>query len=87
MGVENEQLINIVKGKAKEVLGDQDFGIEDDLFERGLDSMKCIQLIVLLEDEFNVVFEEEELVLDNLSTVNDFIAHLKSKLTDRSFCI
>ncbi|WP_159065830.1 acyl carrier protein [Gorillibacterium timonense] len=35
----------------------------------GLDSLNCMDIVVNLEEEFGIVFEDEELLLDSLNTV------------------
>lgn len=43
---------------------------DDDLIEAGMDSIKVINLILIIEDEFNFEFKDEDLLLENFRTVN-----------------
>lgn len=40
-----------------------------DLMELGLDSMTCVEVVVNLEDEFGIMVEEEDLLVENMSTI------------------
>ncbi|XID90684.1 acyl carrier protein [Paenibacillaceae bacterium WGS1546] len=40
----------------------------------GFDSLNCVEVIVVLEEHFGIMFEDEELMIDQLNTVR--------KLTD-----
>lgn len=42
---------------------------EADLMELGLDSMTCVEVVVNLEDEFGITVEEEDLLVENMSTI------------------
>lgn len=49
--------------------------VENDLSELGLDSVSFIRLIVSLEEEYSIEFEDENLILSNMNTVKKiFIA-------------
>lgn len=42
---------------------------ETDLMELGLDSMTCVEVVVNLEDEFGITVGEEDLLVENMSTL------------------
>ncbi|MEO3944716.1 acyl carrier protein [Gorillibacterium sp. CAU 1737] len=46
----------------------------------GLDSINCMDIVVNLEEEFGIVFEDEELLLDNLNTVGKLRSVVETKL-------
>ena len=49
---------------------DADMIDEDtDLTEYGLDSMTCVEVVVNLEEEFGITVEEEDLLVENMSTI------------------
>lgn len=57
-----------------------EFNMDTDLFEKGiLDSTGVIELVSFIEQNFNIVVEDEELVLDNFSTLNSIQSFLVKK--------
>ena len=40
-----------------------------DLMEYGLDSMTCVEVVVNLEEEFGITFDEEDLLVENMATI------------------
>ncbi len=49
---------------------DADMIDEDtDLTEYGLDSMTCVEVVVNLEEKFGITVEEEDLLVENMSTI------------------
>ncbi|MBO9599794.1 MAG: acyl carrier protein [Cohnella sp.] len=46
----------------------------------GLDSLNCMEIVVNIEEEFAVAFHDEELLLDNLNTINKLCAMVSKKL-------
>ncbi|WP_372009762.1 acyl carrier protein [Paenibacillus chitinolyticus] len=51
------------------------------LLETGIDSMSFIRLVVLLEEAFNIVIEDEEILLENFTSV-ETIRNLIRKCLD-----
>ncbi|XOI98166.1 phosphopantetheine-binding protein [Paenibacillus polymyxa] len=49
---------------------------EESLSKWGLDSLKTIELIVILENEFDIVFDNNDLLLDNFGTINTIVSLL-----------
>ncbi len=45
-------------------------GDDEDIGPYGLDSIKGIQAMVLLEGEFNIELIDEDLLLENVNTIN-----------------
>ena len=45
-----------------------------------IDSLGMIELISLLEKEFNVIFSEDDLVLENFETLNKIIDLIECKI-------
>lgn len=60
-----EKLLPILKSKLKFIEDEQNFNWDTNLKELGLDSMSTINLLLSIEDEFQVVFPE---TLTNEST-------------------
>lgn len=54
---------------------------EDENLNRiGIDSINFIEIIISLEDEYNIAFEDEELLLENLNTVNKLYKIISDKV-------
>jgi acyl carrier protein len=45
----------------------------------GMDSINCMEIVVNIEETFNVSFNDEELLLDNLNTINKLTAIVEQK--------
>ncbi len=48
-----------------------------------IDSLGMIELISLLEKEFNVIFSEDDLVLENFETLNKIIDLIELKISKK----
>lgn len=46
----------------------------------GVDSVNFIDVIISLEDKFNITFDDEELLLQNLNTINKLYKIISEKL-------
>ncbi|WP_027086232.1 acyl carrier protein [Cohnella panacarvi] len=53
---------------------------DDSLATIGLDSLNCMEIVVNIEEEFSVAFHDEELLLDNLNTINKLCVMVSKKL-------
>lgn len=50
------------------------------LTELGMDSLKTVELIVKLEGAFNISIEDNDLIIENFSTLNEITDLLKKTL-------
>ncbi|MEC0244345.1 acyl carrier protein [Paenibacillus chitinolyticus] len=55
---------------------------ETDLFLLGLDSVTAVNLIVSLESHFGITFNDDELIVENFSTVRKITEHVTVKLEE-----
>ncbi len=46
----------------------------------GMDSINCIDIVVAVENEFNINFNDDELLMDNINTVNKLCNSVAQKL-------
>ncbi len=46
---------------------------DDDLQQMGMDSISFIRVIVNLEDEFEIEFPDDYLLIDNMNTLNKIV--------------
>lgn len=67
MEKEIRKLLTEILEITEEQIGDIE--IHDDLLEYELDSLKAIELIVNLESSFDVMIDEEDLLIDNLCSI------------------
>lgn len=44
-----------------------------------LDSMGILEVIAMLEEEFNIIVEDEEMIPENLDSINNLLAFIKTK--------
>lgn len=57
-----------------------DISLGQDLLNLGLDSLKCVAMIVKLEESFNIVFEDEELLFEYFSTIQRIADKVAEKI-------
>lgn len=70
------ELEKTIRNKLAEVLkieNPEEISLEKDLKEYGMDSLNAIELVVALEMEFGIEFAEDDLLVDNLCTVQKLI--------------
>jgi acyl carrier protein len=58
----------------------QELKNDDDLRNVGLNSVTAIELVVKLEDEFNITISDDDLIIDNVSTIDKIIQLLNKYL-------
>lgn len=56
------------------LLRDEPLGTDDDLFDAGFDSMSLSRILVFVEEEFGVTIPDEDVVLDEISTLKTMTA-------------
>lgn len=66
-----EAIYNVIK---RSVSSSADFKDNTALIEMGIDSIGFITMIIALEEEFNIRFEDMQLVYDNYSTIGQLIS-------------
>ncbi|WP_158602300.1 acyl carrier protein [Cohnella endophytica] len=54
--------------------------IHEPIYDMGVDSMKTIQLIVLIEQHFDINFDDEELIMESFSTIDRITDCIVNKL-------
>lgn len=75
-----------MENKIKEILGMvlkldssqlENIGNDDSLTEIGLNSLNAIEIIVNLEDMYNIMIDDEDLSIENLSSINQMCELIK----------
>lgn len=66
-----EQKIKEILIEVLKLEGDAcNIGVDDDLLQLGLDSLNAIEIVVNLEMEFDIQVDDDDLLIDNLSSIN-----------------
>ncbi len=61
---------------------DDDFNGETSFLEEGIiDSTGILELVTFLEETYEIQIEDEELIPENLDSINNVVAFLKRKLS------
>lgn len=50
----------------------------------GMDSLNCVDIVLTIEEEFDVVFNDEELLLDNLNSIEKLTRLVDEKRGEHS---
>ncbi len=76
-----EQIAEYVRQQIKEQLElTEEPGPEEELASYGMDSFASMSLVVAFETNFNIVFEDEELLFENFTTVQAMVDRIYGKL-------
>lgn len=51
--------------------------LEDDLREYGMDSLNAVELVASLEDKFGIEFNEEDLFVESLNSIQKLVDIIK----------
>ena len=54
--------------------------IHDQIRDMGVDSLRMIQLLVHIEQHFDIAFDDDELIIDYFSTIDQFAASIARKM-------
>ena len=76
MSIEREILMLIKSACA----GNEQITVADKWKDLSIDSLSFVELVVNIEDRFNVSFIDEELSIHNWKTVNDMVCAVQRKL-------
>ena len=60
---------------------DEGFGDDTSLMEEGIiDSTGILELIEFLEEEYSIIIEDEEMIPENLDSLNNVVVYMSKKL-------
>ncbi len=78
-----EQIRNFISNNFVLPYGLDQLDDESSFLDEGIiDSTGVVELVVFLEENFSIEVEDEELIPDNLDSVNKVIAYVKGKTGD-----
>ena len=72
-----EELNNSIGGDL--IKGVDEIGVEESLFNLGLDSLNLVKFIVAIEDRFQIEFEDDDLMGKNWRNYNLIIELIKKR--------
>ena len=78
---ETEKLEDIVRSCLLEVLElppETELAVDGELYSYGMDSLRCMELVVMLEEKFECLFPFEHMVLDEIDTIEKICGFLRS---------
>ena len=79
--IEDSKIIKLIENKVKAILKhDRDITLDEDLRKLGLDSMKSFEMVVQLEDEYDIEFSGDENLLERFSTIQKIKDSVDSKI-------
>lgn len=65
------------------LLRDAPLGFDDDIFDAGFDSMSLSRLLVFIEEHFGAVIPDEDVVIDDIATLNSMARFVATYLKDQ----
>ncbi|ANY70211.1 hypothetical protein BBD42_29670 [Paenibacillus sp. BIHB 4019] len=76
-----EHIAGYVQSQIKEQLQlEEDVAPDDELASYGMDSFASMTLVVAFETNYNIVFEDEELLFENFATLQHMVDSICGKL-------
>ncbi|MCP1132763.1 acyl carrier protein [Paenibacillus polysaccharolyticus] len=57
-----------------------EISMETNLIQAGVNSISFIKLVILIENEFNISFDEERLDISYFPTIKDIVGYIESEL-------
>ncbi|MCM3749539.1 acyl carrier protein [Paenibacillus pasadenensis] len=80
MSTSMKDITKAVSRKVQKTLGAASpIGLSEDLTLYGIDSFQLIQIIVEMEHEHNLSFDDNQLILENFNTIENIALHLKEQ--------
>ena len=75
MEKESKRLIDIISEFSSSKFSEP-ISLKSSLFDMGINSISLIKIIVMIEQEFGIIFRDEDLVNENFETVNDLLDYI-----------
>ncbi len=57
-----------------------DIPLDDELFQYGIDSLNIMKVILGIEEKYDIVYEDDELNIENFITINAICQTIEEKL-------
>lgn len=75
-----EEIIAIVRKVVIEQINDENIQNDDILLDNGMDSVVMIDMVTILEEEFDIEFAPEKLTYETLRTINTVSAYIDTEI-------
>lgn len=79
------KIIQILEGAVGNQLtkGINELGNEANLFDNGLDSIGFINIIIALENEFDIFIDQDDLELDTFSSIKSIQEYIEARIEEK----
>jgi acyl carrier protein len=74
-----EKVKTILNNQLSDRLDGKEISINDQLMDLDINSLAFIKIVVALEDEFDVEFQDEDLDISKFETVEDIVKYIESE--------
>lgn len=64
-----------------------EFSLTDDDFSDEIDSLTFISLMIAIEDKFDIVIEDDKMIISEFANVGEITDYVNSRLADKEFGI
>jgi len=71
---------NVLKQKVKFRIDINEIKPDDNLLLLGMDSLSTLKLVVDIENEFKILFGDDDFIIDNFKTINKLKEIIEKKL-------
>ena len=76
-----EKVCNLLE---KQLESSQKIQIDRDIFNSGMDSIEFVEFVILLEEEFDIEFEEDYLNYNQFEKVKDVVEYVRMRIGERT---
>lgn len=81
MSIENKVREIVIENVGDE-LENENFGVEDDFSELGINSVSFLKVVVAIETEFDFEFEDDDLNISNFKNLKSLANYVNTKISD-----
>lgn len=78
------QMLNELISRISELTGAENVSESDEFRSVGIDSLTYVQLVVETEQKYNIEFSDDDLLIDNIKTIAEFIRITEEKCKKRN---
>lgn len=79
MDIEKE-IRNILKGNVELEIPVDEIAVDASLLELGVDSISMIKIILNIENVFDLIFEDDDLVVENFMNIERLVNYVRKRI-------